>query len=71
MTREERYMNLAMINIGEAIAEISNVRQRGVVGEVGDEGYGKEFGAAQIALDRAKAALNGKAYAPPPDQKDA
>lgn len=29
MSPEERYLNLALINIGEAVAEIANVRQRG------------------------------------------
>lgn len=69
ISREERYVNLAMINLGEAITEIHNVRQRGNLGTIEGKDFGQVFGAAQIAIERAIRALRGETYIPPPDKK--
>jgi hypothetical protein len=57
MTNDERFLNLALINVGEAVALISNLRQRGTP-------PGPEYGVAQEKLLRAVAALEGKVHAP-------
>lgn len=69
LSKEERYVNLAMINLGEAITEIHNQRQRGDLGTIEGKDFGQCFGAAQIAIDRASRALKGETYIPPPDKK--
>lgn len=61
-TTEERYLNNAAINMGEAMTELGNLRQRGVV-------PGSHCNTVIIALERAIAALKGEAYQPPPDVK--
>lgn len=70
MTHEHRYINLALINLGEALTEIANQMQRNDIGTIEGKDFGRCFGSAQIALDRAKAALKGETYIPPPDQKN-
>ena len=64
LSREERFLNLAMlnigealVNIGEAIAEISNLRQRGQL-------PGNEYNFAEEKLQRAICALHGKLWVP-------
>jgi hypothetical protein len=58
-----RYLNLAVIYIGEALTELGNVRQRGGA-------PGSDFINVQFALRRATFALQGKPYEPlPPDPK--
>ena len=48
----DRYLNLAMINIGEAIVMINNARQRG-------HPPGDDYKPARLALAKAAAALQG------------
>jgi hypothetical protein len=62
-TPSMNYINLALINIGEATATIGNLLQR-------DTPPGS-YGTAKLALQRAVAALDGKPYEPPPDVKGA
>lgn len=57
---EDRYLNLAMINIGEALTELGNARQRG--------GYpGGDMANVRLALRRATFALDGAEYVSPPN----
>lgn len=58
-TEPDRYLNLALINLGEAITQLGNLRQRGVA-------PGPETTEVQLALLRATAALKGELYVAPP-----
>lgn len=60
---EDRYLNVAMINLGEAITELGNIRQRGAT-------PGRDTANVQLALLRAQAALAGVSFVPPPDNKN-
>jgi hypothetical protein len=63
LSLEDRYLNLAMINIGEALTELGNVRQRG-------HGPGPEYANVKLALRRAAFALDAAEFVPlPPDPK--
>jgi hypothetical protein len=55
---EERYLHLAIINIGEALSGISNLHLRGAV-------PGRDYATVEISLKRAIAAINGHIYCPP------
>lgn len=57
----DRYLNLAIIEIGEALSEIGTHRQRGA--RAGDVVYRP----AQDKLMKAMAALTGKFWSPPID----
>lgn len=59
----DRYLNLAFINMGEAISQLGNVRLRGAQ-------TGNDTMEVQLALRRALAALRGEVYVPPPDNKN-
>lgn len=59
-----RYLNLAITCIGEATAEIGNVRNRNGV-------PGPDFANAKLALMRAISALEGMPYVAPVDVKSA
>ena len=54
------YLDLAIINLGEAITTLGNIRQRG--GKPGSD-----FADVQLALRRVSFALDGVPYEPPPD----
>lgn len=56
-----RYLNLAVIYLGEAIATIGNVRQRGGA-------PGPDFQDAQFCIRRASFALRGIPYEPPENE---
>lgn len=58
----DRYLNLAMINIGEALTELGNIRQRGAV-------PGADCANVKLALGRALAALDGRMFEPAVDLK--
>jgi hypothetical protein len=61
MTTEDRYLNLAMINIGEALTEFGNVRQRG-----GQPGlFAGDFANVRLSLLRAVSALETTIWAAP------
>jgi hypothetical protein len=64
MQNSDRYLNLATINLGEAIVTLGNVRQQG------HEAGASEYNTVKHKLTMALAALEGKAYEPPPDQPD-
>lgn len=59
MSTPERYLNLALINVGEAITELGNIRQRGAT-------PGADCANVKLSLHRAMAALDGAIYVPPP-----
>lgn len=59
----DRYLNLAFVNMGEAITQLGNVRIRGAR-------TGNDTMEVQLALSRALAALRGEVYVPPPDNKN-
>jgi hypothetical protein len=59
MDTNERYLNLAMINMGEALTTFGNMRQSGVPPGTG-------YTAVTLALLRAISALNGKLWEAPP-----
>jgi hypothetical protein len=61
ITTNQRYANLALINLGEAVSEIGNVRNRVAAPEP------RDFANARLALVRAIAALDFTCYVPPPD----
>lgn len=63
LTHSDRYLNLAMMNIGEAITAIANIRQRGGV-------VGSEFSPATLALSRAISALCGEKFSAPIDKPE-
>lgn len=54
----ERYLNLAMINIGEAMTELGNIRMRGAL-------PGADTANVKLALSRALSALDGVVWTPP------
>jgi hypothetical protein len=62
MTNEDRYLNLALINIGEAVAYISNKRNSG--GTVG-----MDMERPKASLLKAIAALDGQNYVESVDPK--
>lgn len=64
LSTEERYLNLALINLGEAVTEIANQRQRGAM-------PGHDYNAAAEKLRRAISALDGRLYAPEAVREDA
>lgn len=57
MTQEDRYLNLAVISVGEALTEMANRRQRGCM-------PGADYAVAREKLDRAIAALWGRLWVP-------
>lgn len=57
-----RFTHLALINAGEAITTLGNALQQ-------SDGGPLHRASARIALARAMAALDSKAYEPPPDVK--
>lgn len=60
MTRtEQKYINLAIVNLGEAATEIANVCLRGGV-------PGSDFANVFLSLRRIEFALNGLPYEAPP-----
>lgn len=59
----DRYLNLAFVNMGEAITRLGNIRIRGAR-------TGNDTMEVQLALSRALAALRGEVYVPPPDNKN-
>ncbi len=63
-TDEERYLNLAGINIGEALITFHNLRQR-------DVRPGSGTREVQLSLMRAISALRGELYTAPPNEIDA
>jgi hypothetical protein len=56
--RNDRFLNLVLINLGEAITEFGNVRQRG--GKVGND-----YANVRLSLLRAQSALNGELWVAP------
>jgi hypothetical protein len=58
-SKEDQYLNLAQINLGEALARIGNVRNMG--GTIAENSYAE----VQISLLRASAALMGCVFVPP------
>ena len=59
----DRYLNLAVIYLGEALTELGNVRQRGGT-------TGPDYINVQFCIRRASFALRGVPYEPPePDPK--
>jgi hypothetical protein len=52
-----------MINIGEALTELGNIRQRGAT-------PGRDCANVKLALMRAMFSLDGQPFVPPPDSKD-
>jgi hypothetical protein len=57
----DRFLNLVLINFGEAITEFGNVRQRG--GKVG-----RDYANVRLSLLRALSALNGELWTAPPNE---
>jgi hypothetical protein len=64
MDESDRYLNLATINLGEAMTTLGNVRQQGH--PAGDTAYNR----VKFKLTLAVFALEGRPYEPPPDVKD-
>lgn len=64
MDESDRYLNLATINLGEAMTTLGNVRQQGH--KAGDPEYNR----VRFKLTLAIFALDGKPYDPSPDVKD-
>ena len=60
MSIEERFLKLAVLNIGEALVEISNQSLRGRT-------VGRDMIVARDKLQRAMAALNGEVWVTPVD----
>lgn len=58
METDERYLNLATINLGEAMTELGNLRTRGVA-------PGSGYSTVLLALRRAEFALQGIPYVAP------
>lgn len=58
---QARYLNLAIINMGEALTTLGNLMQRGAT-------PGKPVAEVKLALLRALAALDGEAFVPPPNE---
>jgi hypothetical protein len=59
----ERFLNLALINMGEALSEYANLRQRGAT----PSDPNRPFGTVQLKLRNAIAALGGEVYVAPVD----
>jgi hypothetical protein len=60
MTIEEKFLNLASINMSEAALELANLRQRGAQ-------PGTDMATVKLALLRAMSALDGVPWAGVPD----
>lgn len=60
---EDRYLNSALINLGEALTELGNIRQRGGT-------PGSDCANVKLALLRATASLNGEPFTPPENNKN-
>lgn len=59
---ERKYLNLALISIGEALTEIGNQRNRRPV-----LGFPGDYANARLALNRAICSLQGTLYTPMPE----